>query len=160
MSPRLIIGFTLIELLVVISIIGLLSSVVLSSLNSARIKARDVARMGALDQIQNALYLYALDNNGNFPIVGSYGETSNGGWDYSSDDVDGDGIYFLDPLVERGYISDSVDPINNGTGDVYFGGTGYAFAYFNYQQWGRNYYLLGAKLEKTGQLYWLTDTIK
>ena len=37
-------GFTLIELLVVISIIGLLASGVLASLNSARMKARDAKK--------------------------------------------------------------------------------------------------------------------
>lgn len=51
-------GFTLIELLVVISIIGLLSSVVLASLNTARIKARDTSRLSALHQLQTALELY------------------------------------------------------------------------------------------------------
>ena len=59
-------GFTLIELLVVISIISLLSSVVLSSLSSARMKARDARRMQDLIQIRNALEMYRLDN-GTYP---------------------------------------------------------------------------------------------
>lgn len=51
-------GFTLIELLVVISIIGLLSSVVLASLSTARARARDTRRIEDLRQIQTALELY------------------------------------------------------------------------------------------------------
>ncbi len=54
-------GFTLIELLVVIAIIGLLSSVVLSSLNSARTKSRDARRLSDIRQIQTALELYFDD---------------------------------------------------------------------------------------------------
>ena len=48
----------MIELLVVIAIIGLLSSVVLSSLNGARKKGRDARRMADLKQIQVAQELY------------------------------------------------------------------------------------------------------
>ena len=51
-------GFTLIELLVVIAIIGMLSSVVLASLNTARSSARDVSRLQDLKQLQTALELY------------------------------------------------------------------------------------------------------
>jgi len=59
-------GFTLIELLVVISIIGLLSSVVLSALNSARAKARDATRMASIRQIRIALEMYR-DKYGGYP---------------------------------------------------------------------------------------------
>ena len=61
-------GFTLIELLVVIAIIGILSSAVLASLNSARAKARDAARMTQVQQMAKAIELYFLDN-GRYPQI-------------------------------------------------------------------------------------------
>lgn len=51
-------GFTLIELLVVIAIIGILASIVLASLDSARKKGRDARRIADIKQIQLALELY------------------------------------------------------------------------------------------------------
>lgn len=51
-------GFTLIELLVVIAIIGILASVVLSSLNSARAGARDAKRTGDIRAVITALEMY------------------------------------------------------------------------------------------------------
>jgi len=59
-------GFTLIELLVVIAIIGILSSVVLASLNGARESSRDARRQTDLSQIQTGLALYN-DQNGEYP---------------------------------------------------------------------------------------------
>ena len=52
------VGFTLIELLVVIAIIGVLASIVLASLNTARRKSRDARRISDIKQIQLALELY------------------------------------------------------------------------------------------------------
>ncbi len=63
-------GFTLIELLVVIAIIGLLASIVMVSLNSARGKARDARRVSDVRQIQLALQMY-YDSNGSYPAIWS-----------------------------------------------------------------------------------------
>jgi prepilin-type N-terminal cleavage/methylation domain-containing protein len=59
-------GFTLIELLVVIAIIGILSSVVLASLSTARAKSRDAKRISDLGQIQLALELF-FDSAQSYP---------------------------------------------------------------------------------------------
>jgi len=57
-------GFTLIELLVVIAIIGLLSTLAVVALNSARQKARDAKRVADIKQVQTALELFYNDNSG------------------------------------------------------------------------------------------------
>jgi prepilin-type N-terminal cleavage/methylation domain-containing protein len=51
-------GFTLIELLVVIGIIGILSAVVLASLNTARFKGNDAAIQSDLAAVQTQAEIY------------------------------------------------------------------------------------------------------
>lgn len=102
-------GFTLIELLVVVAIIGILSSVVLASLNSARQKGRDARRVSDLKQLQLALELY-YDANAAYPTFNT---------DYATS---------LAGLVSAGYIS--VLPDDPGTAANAYGyaggGTTYA----------------------------------
>lgn len=61
-------GFTLIELLVVIAIIGILASIVLASLNTARKKGRDARRVADMKQVQLALELYYDANSSKYPL--------------------------------------------------------------------------------------------
>ncbi len=55
-------GFTLIELLVVIAIIGILASVVLASLNSARAKGSDAKVKAELNVIRSQAAIYYDDS--------------------------------------------------------------------------------------------------
>ncbi len=99
-------GFTLIELLVVIAIIGLLSSIVLASLQGARSKARDTQRIAQLKSVEKALVLYSIDNNGLLPSS-DYALTSDGvdcsargaGSNYENTKQ------LIDKLVEKKYLS-------------------------------------------------------
>lgn len=59
-------GFTLIELLVVIAIISLLSSIVLASLQSAKLKATDTRIMAEYNQLKTAMELY-YNETGDYP---------------------------------------------------------------------------------------------
>ncbi|MFA5933812.1 MAG: type II secretion system protein [Candidatus Paceibacterota bacterium] len=59
-------GFTLIELLVVIAIIGILASVVLASLGSARNKGKDASVKSQLASIRAQAELYVSANNNQY----------------------------------------------------------------------------------------------
>lgn len=59
-------GFTLMELIVVIAIIGMLSSITLTSVSAARDKGNDAAVKGNLRTIRNQAALWVINN-------GSYG---------------------------------------------------------------------------------------
>ena len=63
-------AFTLVELLTVVAIIGILASIVLTSLNATRVKSRDARRITDVDAIQASVEVYFRDN-GHYPIAPS-----------------------------------------------------------------------------------------
>ncbi|MFA7169971.1 MAG: prepilin-type N-terminal cleavage/methylation domain-containing protein [Candidatus Paceibacterota bacterium] len=137
-------GFTLIELLVVISIIGVLSTIAMTSLNGARTKARDVKRISEIEQIQKALELYYADN-GQYPVSG--GATSpNGGWS-NSNDASWDSLQTkLAPYM----TALPKDPVNTSTGWAGWSNT-YTYTYYSLS-YGCEYqwYMLVYRLESRG----------
>lgn len=105
-------GFTLIELLVVIAIIGLLASVVMASLNSAREKARDAQRVSQMKQVQAALEIY-YSSNGSYPTGTPVGPCLETGWQTP-----------LAALVTAGYLSTiPLDPLNSSPYCYNYSGT-------------------------------------
>lgn len=142
MQRRNTLGFTLIELLVVISIIGLLSSIVLTSVNSARAKARDARRITDLNQIRTALEFY-FDANGFYP-------QSNCGWDCNGYRYSYDGSWDALATDLAPYLPAlPKDTLNNGSCPPWNAGC-HTYAYGNV---GRNsqrvQYDLTANLEDT-----------
>jgi prepilin-type N-terminal cleavage/methylation domain-containing protein len=60
-------GFTVLELLIVIAIIGILASVIIPSVNSARGKATKSRATGEMKSMATALELYKSDHSGDYP---------------------------------------------------------------------------------------------
>lgn len=119
-------GFTLIELLVVISIIGLLSSVVLAALSSARMKARDVRRMQDMKQIQTALEMYRNDE-GHYPYSTDVTDGAQCGIDWCESKITTQWNNLASLLSK--YISLPKDPLSIGLGSAHSLDDSYHYAY-------------------------------
>lgn len=111
-------GFTLLELLVVVAIIGLLSAIVISSLEGFRMKARDAKRIADLQSIRKALELYYAAY-GTYPLEGGWYNSSDFSWNYLATALQS----FISPLPK--------DPINNLSNP--WGNKGrHSYAYIHY----------------------------
>lgn len=106
-------GFTLIELLVVIAIIGILSAIVLASLNTARDKGSDAAVQADITGIRTQAEIYRNNNN-------SYG-------------TEGAGCYVAESVVTEETVAKQIaaaDAANGTAGtvscNVAAGGAAYA----------------------------------
>lgn len=129
-------GFTLIELLVVIAIIGVLASVVLSSLSDARASAQDAKRKTEMNGVRLSMEMYFTKYNkyppedwcdsskGSNSIGCSTTDPAGDGWNTSS-------AFYQSFAVDEGFPL-PVDPINTGAYFYSFepsndGGMGYYF---------------------------------
>ncbi len=144
-------GFTLIELLVVIAIIAILSGIILFSLNTAKVNAKDAVRKSDLNSIKSALELYANDHNGKYPSTIPSGQTTplvlglNGCSTWSDNQITTASSTWIPGLVSGGYIpklphdpdglaatlSDPVAAANAGCNSTYLyssDGTDYAIS--------------------------------
>ncbi|MDP3993506.1 MAG: prepilin-type N-terminal cleavage/methylation domain-containing protein [bacterium] len=143
-------GFTLIELLVVIAVIGLLSSIVLVSLNSARVKARDARRVADLRQISVALELYYDRYNAYppYPTTGAAGGAGSDRGDWRNN-TGYTASHPLGALKDAGLMAKV--PYDPGLNTYVGGGAAGCGAAQFYAYWsnGRQY-LLGAVNESQG----------
>lgn len=94
-------GFTLVEILVVLGVMGILATIVFSSLATARENARDKERMSDVGQIQLALKVYQ-QGNGNLPAVGMICDSCS----VDPDDANG---------AVQNFVGELEDPRHDGT---------------------------------------------
>ncbi|MFA5942209.1 MAG: type II secretion system protein [Candidatus Paceibacterota bacterium] len=133
-------GFTLIELLVVIAIIGVLSSVVLASLNTARSKGNDAGVKANLSTVGTQAVLYFSDNN-------AYGAFDNGSGAGAACPLVADegATVFHEPTIKNAIATALVDAASDGTTMCRSTDTEYAVAV--------------SRPAGSGSTYWCVDSI-
>jgi len=137
-------AFTLIELLVVISIIGVLSGIVLVSMQGVRGKARDARRLSDMNSIIKGIQLY-YDKFGTLPAISPNAACSTAGWDQGPCGTDP----FIDALRSNGIMGEvPSDPVGKPSGVNDPTPYGYEYAVFPAGSNGcdplrGNYFVLG-----------------
>ncbi len=114
-------GFTLVELLVVIAIVAILVGLLIPGISASKERAKTAKATSDLQQIGAAMFLFASDNEGFFPVSGgtiAYGQT--------------------DPQTKKPSWQEQLDPyieknrrIFGGANPVPLGDGIYRAAYFN-----------------------------
>lgn len=133
-------AFSLLELTVVIGILGILVAASSVGFSRQQAKARDARRVSDIHKLNIGVQSYIADKGAPESVL-SYGtgctnpshRSCGGTWDYSSSPDPATGtqqfMLFLRPYVDGIF---PIDPINDGTGDAHYSGSGYAYAYHYY----------------------------
>ena len=146
--------FTLIELLVVIAIIAILAAMLLPALSAARARARSIACLNQVKQINQAMMLYVDDNKEWMPPYKFPASNSTATWvTLITGDAYASEKLFICPDI-NGFTTHAYSCAGTGLGYDQRPGQFYASQYVSY---GYNYLWLGsghsdAKVTPTAQL--------
>lgn len=137
----------MVELLVVISIIGILSSVLLASLATARQKSRDGKRISDMDQMRIALELY-FDKMDTYPSTTVAAASRAGGADGGIVAVFNHKFLPQVPVIPSGVMSETTYIYRGVTGVADCTGPAAKFC---------PKYILGTNLERTDNVVLISD---
>ncbi len=146
-------GFTLIELLVVIGIIGILSGIILSSLQNSRKKAQDAAIKEEMHNLRTVIELYASNNNHKY-ATGNLIPPADGIVNTACGDLNpatpGDEWYASDPSVQP-LITKLKERANNNLWCSINGRN------YNYSNWAVVAKLPSGSSSGAGQIFYCVD---